>query len=65
MLKLPAAGHRDYSTGATGSQGTYGYYWSSSPYSTDARYLYFSSTYVNPAYDNYRAYGFTLRFLQN
>ena len=47
-------------------RGSYGLYWSSSYYSaTYAYYLYFGSTYVNPAnYSHYRRYGFAARAVQ-
>ena len=44
-----------------------GYYWSSSPYyggSSNAGYLYFSSGYVYPLFNNSRANGFSVRCLQ-
>ena len=46
-------------------RGSYGYYWSSSYISaTNACYLYFGSTYVNPAGSSDRRYGFTARAVQ-
>ena len=64
-LKLSAAGYRVFSTGAFFDRGVYGYYWSSSPYSTNAYNLFFYSTYVNPADNSLRASGFSLRCLKD
>ena len=45
-----------------GSQGSNGYYWSSSQYSIlDARVLVFDSTYVSPANGGGKSYGFSVR----
>ena len=50
-----------WSNGFSG-QGSYGFYWSSSQYSTALAYLlYFNSTSVNPAYANGKLYGFAVR----
>ena len=44
------------------SQGSYGYYWSSTQRTaTDARYLYFYSTYVYPAGNYGKSYGYAVR----
>lgn len=64
-LKLSVAGTRNYSSGSLYGQGSYGYYWSSSVYSTDAYYLYFSSFGVYPASTHGRAYGFTVRCMNS
>ncbi|MDR0860407.1 MAG: hypothetical protein LBO09_05570 [Candidatus Peribacteria bacterium] len=63
---IPLAGYRSYDSSATVFyQGYYALYWSSSPYSTNARYLYFNPSYVySNDYDN-RAYAFSLRCFQN
>ena len=61
----PASGYRDYRDGGLGSVGYHGRYWSASPLSYGAYYLYFVSTgYVNPSYDDDRAYGYSVRCLQ-
>lgn len=63
----PAAGYRSYGSGQLGSVGSGGYYWSSSPYSSgsgNAGSLYFSSGNVRPLYGDYRAYGFSVRCVQ-
>ena len=60
---FPASGN--YGGTALYSRGSNGYYWSSSYGSaTSAYYLYFGSTYVNPASDYYRRCGFTARAVQ-
>ncbi len=64
VLHLPAAGYRFYN-GTLTYQGSNGYYWSSSPYSTYAYYLYFDSASVNPANGNIRAGGFSVRCVKN
>ena len=64
-LKLPLAGNRHSGGGGLGSQGSYGYYWSSSPVSTYAYYLFFYSGGVYPADYGYRAYGFSVRCLKD
>ena len=59
----PASGYRSRTSGALARVGSFGYSWSSSPTqsSTFAGSLYFNATYVNPQYDNSRAYGFPVR----
>ncbi|MFV0582813.1 MAG: FISUMP domain-containing protein [Parabacteroides gordonii] len=65
-LILPAAGNRDVSTGASYSQGAYGYYWSSSvpAASTNASYVYFNSAGKLSTNTYYRASGFSVRCVQ-
>lgn len=62
---LPKCGYRTYSVGSLYDQGTYGYYWSSSPSTTNGCYLCFDSASVYPAYNNDRSYGFSVRCLKN
>ena len=64
-LKLPLAGYRGYSSAGLNSQGSIGYYWSSSPNGTNAFYLYFDSGGVTPSNTNSRADGFSVRCLKN
>lgn len=67
-LFLPAAGLRHYNSGELAYTSTGGYYWSSSPYygnNNYAGYLYFSSSYVYPLGSSLRAYGFSVRCVQN
>ena len=62
---FPAAGYRNSGDGSMCSVGSSGHYWSASPGSeNNGYYLYFSSGYVNPAYSNYRANGFSVRCVQ-
>ena len=60
----PAVGCRSHGSGALGSVGSYGYYWSASPYPSNSYYaysLYFNNGYVNPALYNDRSYGSSVR----
>ena len=60
---FPASGN--YSGTTLFSRGSYGYYWSSSYNSaTNAYYLDFNSSNVNPANSNLRRLGFTARAVQ-
>jgi uncharacterized protein (TIGR02145 family) len=61
----PASGYRSGYRGALADVGGSGYYWSASPISYYAYYLYFySSGNVNPSYDDFRADGYSVRCLQ-
>ena len=61
----PASGYRNDYSGALFSVGSNGYYWSVSPYGNGAYSLYFyDDGYVYPASDYYRAYGQSVRCLQ-
>jgi uncharacterized protein (TIGR02145 family) len=64
-LKLPRAGRRNRNNGNVNSQGSYGYYWSSSPYSTYGFRMRFYGSNVYPASSNYRAHGFSVRCFKN
>jgi uncharacterized protein (TIGR02145 family) len=67
-LFLPAAGLRNNNSGELASTSSNGYYWSSSPYyggNYSAGSLYFSSGYVYPLRNYNRAYGFSVRCVQN
>lgn len=60
---FPASGY--YGGASLNGRGSSGSYWSSSYYSaTRADYLYFDSSYVNPAHSSYRRLGFTARAVQ-
>ena len=62
-IYLPAAGYR-YCYGDVRNVGTYGYYWSSTPYYSDyAWYLGFGSGEVNVGYDD-RCSGLSVRLVQ-
>jgi uncharacterized protein (TIGR02145 family) len=63
-LMLPAAGLRDNSGGSLGARGGYGYYWSSTGYSSIyGRYMAFYSGSPTVNYTN-RSYGFSVRCVQ-
>jgi len=65
-LKLPFAGSRDYSSAGVNYQGSNGFYWSSSRYTTSNAYnLYFYSNILNPQNAYSRAYGFSVRCFKN
>ena len=63
-LKLPSAGYRNRSNGTHVSQGTFGYYWSSTVGGAYTRLLNFVST-VAYTITNFRAHGFTVRCLKD
>jgi hypothetical protein len=63
-VSYPAAGYRGSSSGVLSYVGSYGYYWSGSPSSSNGYYLYFTSSSVRPAANDYRAYGFSVRCVQ-
>jgi hypothetical protein len=59
-LFFPASGCR-LTDGTLYYVGAFGYYWSSSAYSTDAYYLYFCRGNLSTADGNMRLYGFSVR----
>lgn len=62
---FPAAGYRYSGDGGMSNVGIYGNYWSASPISENYGYnLYFSSVNMSPANNFYRAYGFSVRCVQ-
>ena len=62
---FPAAGYRYSYDGSLYYVGSGGYSWSSSPYNDGyGYYLYFGSGYVYPSNGNNRAYGFSVRCVQ-
>lgn len=62
---FPAAGYRYGVDGSMSYVGSYGSYWSASPYSEIyGYYLGFGSGTVSPAYNYSRAYGFSVRCVQ-
>jgi uncharacterized protein (TIGR02145 family) len=65
--RLPAAGYRNRSNGSVYGQGSFGYYWSSTAYSSSyGHHLYFNSSSVHPSsYDNYYATGFSVRCVRD
>ena len=60
-----ASGYRDFKDGSLSFVGGSGGYWSASPSSNIAYYLYFGNLgFVNPSGNYYRAYGRSVRCLQ-
>ena len=63
---FPASGCRLYSNGSLDSVGSLGYVWLSAAYSQNNAYdLSFYSSYVDPQNINFRAYGFSVRPVQD
>ena len=61
----PASGCRNFGDGSLYNVGNGGGYWSASPNGNHAYYLYFDyNGYVNPLFSYYRAYGLSVRCLQ-
>ena len=61
----PASGYRHASDGGLYAVGKFGNYWSASPYGNYAYYLYFDGYgSVYPSSGNHRAYGYSVRCLQ-
>jgi len=61
----PAAGCRYYSDGSLSNVGYLGYYWSATPFGSNAFSLnFYSNGGVYPSNSNYRAYRFSVRCLQ-
>ena len=61
----PASGYRNYNDGSLFDVGYYGRYWSASPGNYYAYYLYFNDLgRVDPSYNYTRAYGQSVRCLQ-
>ena len=61
----PAAGYRDLNSGALSFVGSHGDYWSGSPNSIYGYGLFFLSNLVDPANDDNRAYGFSVRCVKD
>ena len=61
LLTLPAAGHRSSANGALNDRGNGGRCWSSAENGSTAYNLYFNSSNVNPANNNSRTSGFSVR----
>jgi uncharacterized protein (TIGR02145 family) len=60
-LTLPASGYRVNTNGALSIRGNKGYYWSSTENGSSAYILDFDSSNVNPARNNSRTFGFSVR----
>jgi uncharacterized protein (TIGR02145 family) len=61
---FPAAGGRNYYDGNAKSRGGSGYYWSSRPLNLYAYYLTFYNGYADMSYSGRRAYGYSVRCVQ-
>ena len=60
-LSVMLSGNLDWDSGNLVNRGTYGYFWSSTPYAyTSSHYLRFYSTNVYPKSGSGKPYGFTL-----
>ena len=65
IIWYPASGYRYYSGGSLYDVGSSGYYWSASPGLDNAFFLYFyCDGFVRPSISNFRAYGQSVRCLQ-
>lgn len=65
IIWYPAAGYLSYGDGSLRAVGSYGYWWSCTPYSSEAYDLYLTyRDYVRPSDDDYRAYGLSVRCLK-
>jgi len=64
-LFLPAAGRRNSDDARLFYQGTYGVYWSASIVGFGSYAMNFGNGGVNPALDDYRGFGFSLRCVKN
>jgi uncharacterized protein (TIGR02145 family) len=60
-MTLPAAGARNYTTGALLNRGSDGYYWSSTENGSNAYFLLFDSSDVYPADIYARTNGLSVR----
>jgi len=64
VVILALGGNRDYSSAGLNNLGGNGNYWSSSPNGVNAYNPNFNSTAVNPANNNNRANGFSVRCIK-
>ena len=62
---MPLSGYRNGGNGTYYSQGSYGYYWSSSPTGTYSYYAYFLPGSGNIAGNGSRADGFSVRCVKH
>ena len=61
-LKMPSAGLRNRSSSGVAGQGSNGYYWAYTAYSSGRTYyLYITSSSINPQEGGYRGSGFSVR----
>jgi uncharacterized protein (TIGR02145 family) len=64
-LKLSLAGSQNWNTGVISDWGSYAAYWSSSPYNSEANYLSFDSSVINPQGYQVRTLGYSVRCFKN
>lgn len=65
-LKLPFAGRRERLSSIVSGQGSNGFYWSPTPYSSNNAYsLYFNSSNIYHQDSNNRSHGFSVRCFKN
>ena len=64
MAWFPMTGYRNYVSGVLGYVGSRGHYWSASVSSTGAKLLYFHISNVRPSSYNVRAWGLSVRCVQ-
>ncbi|MBQ6320709.1 hypothetical protein IJI17_00575, partial [Candidatus Saccharibacteria bacterium] len=61
-LSIPFTGYYDWTNGALNARGSYGFFWSSTAYSTsNARSLNFGASSINPQHYSSKVYGFSVR----
>ncbi len=65
LANLPLAGYRAISSAAYGYQGTYGYYWASSPPGRYGHAVTLSSAKVEGVDPNHRTFGLSVRCLKD
>ncbi|WP_304708132.1 hypothetical protein [uncultured Rikenella sp.] len=63
ILRRPAPGFRNFSSGVLTHTGNFGYSWSRTIFDIYARLLDFYAVYLTATSANYRAYGLQLRCL--
>jgi uncharacterized protein (TIGR02145 family) len=64
-LRLPFAGYRNWYDGNYSNQSVEASYWSSTPNSTYAYFMFFNPSFIYPVSGNYRVYGYSVRCLKN
>ena len=64
-LKLPVAGNRSFSDGSLGYVGTYGYYWSSTVWTTGSAALYFDYSNASSGQTFFRSNGYSVRCIKD
>lgn len=60
----PSPGYRNRGNGTFGSNGNYGYYWASSAFADNANHFRFNASTLSPGSNMSRAYGLSLRCIQ-